>query len=108
MHAGLGLFDELSHEYQFYTTEHYGFGNNVVNVIRTLHGGGQSKVQINGFISHQFLTKRSVRKGCSLSEIPYTLAMMAERELTGITILQQRTQMTSPHTKRTKNTSMKK
>jgi hypothetical protein len=49
-------FDKISHGYLYFVLEQYGYGKNVVNMIRALHGGMQSKVQINGSLSHSFTT----------------------------------------------------
>jgi hypothetical protein len=107
-------FDRMSHEYLYHILDQYGYGKNMVNTMKTLYTGAQSEVQKNGFLSHSFLKERSVPQGCPSRMILYTLAMnpflmMAERELTGIAILQkknaqQRMQTVSPYTQRAKKT----
>jgi hypothetical protein len=48
-------FDKISHGYLYFILEQYGYGKNIVNMIKALCGGAQSKVQINGYLSNPFL-----------------------------------------------------
>lgn len=67
-------FDRVSHQYLFNLLPHFGFGKKFVEWVKILYTDIGSAVKCNGHISSFFNVKRSVRQGCGLSALLYTLA----------------------------------
>lgn len=68
-------FDRISHSYLFNLLSEFGFGENFRNWIKILYTDISSAVKCNGHISKFFKVGRSVRQGCGLSALLYTLAV---------------------------------
>lgn len=67
-------FDRVEHSFLWAVLSKLGFGARFVNWLRLMYSFAVSKVKINGFLTDSFPLKRSVRQGCPLSSLLYTLA----------------------------------
>ena len=56
-------FDSVSHNFLFQTLEHFNFGNNFINSIKTLYSARQSYVINNGFLTERIALKRGIFQG---------------------------------------------
>lgn len=84
-------FDKISHEYLHKVLSTRGFDDTFIKRIKRLYDNATSEIQTNGFRSGQIPIKRSVRQGCSLSMLLYTLCLNTliqslEKHLSGIKI----------------------
>lgn len=68
------------------------FGNNFINWIKLLYNNAYSCVKCNGLITDNFQIQRSVRQGCPLSSLLYSLVaeplalfINQDRQIKGIT-----------------------
>ena len=66
-------FDRVEWDYLYRTLEKFGYGQNFINIIKTLYKNIQSKIKMNGYISTPFNLKRGVRQGCPISMPLYVL-----------------------------------
>lgn len=66
-------FDRVSHDYLFSLLEKFGFGPNFISWIKIFYSEIFSSVKCNGYISNYFPIKNSVKQGCPLSALLYTL-----------------------------------
>ncbi len=66
-------FDRVEHDYLFELLEHFGFGNNFIRWIRVLYKGAISFIKCNGFLTDVFSITRSIRQGCPLSSLLYSI-----------------------------------
>lgn len=66
-------FDRVEHEYLFEILKTFGFGENFTKWIRILYTGAMTKIKCNGFLTNCFRITRSIRQGCPLSALLYTL-----------------------------------
>ena len=69
-------FDSVSHNFLFQTLEHFNFGNNFINSIKTLYSARQSYVINNGFLTERIALKRGIFQGCPIS--PYLFLLVIE------------------------------
>jgi len=81
-------FDNVNHEYLFETLARLGLGARFTSWLKAMYTACISCVEINGYISNPFPVGRSVRQGCPLAMLLYSLAtrpMVAELDnrLTG-------------------------
>lgn len=68
-------FDRVDHHFLFKTMERFGFGERMVSWIELLYRNAKSCVKCNGVLTNTFPLERSVRQGCPLSAILYTISM---------------------------------
>lgn len=66
-------FDRVSHKYMFNVLKAFNFGEAFINWIRIFYTNISSAVKCNGFLTSYFNIERSVRQGCPLSAMLYTL-----------------------------------
>ena len=81
-------FDNVDHEYLFEILNRVGFGDQYTKWIKVMYTQAYSCVEINGYVSTPFPVKRSVRQGCPLAMLLFSVAkrpLVAElhRTLTG-------------------------
>ena len=60
-------FDSVDHGYVETTLRKYGFGENLINYIKTLYNGLSAKLMINGFRSKMIRILRGMKQGDSLN-----------------------------------------
>lgn len=84
-------FDRVEHTYLFNVLKEFGFGENMMKWMRCLYSNIVSCVKVNGFLTDDFIVTRSIRQGCPLSALLYTvvaeplgLAISQERSIAGI------------------------
>lgn len=66
-------FDRVEHDYLFELLEKFGFGNNFIKWIRALYKDPISFVKCNGFMTEVFTISRSIRQGCPLLALLYSI-----------------------------------
>jgi len=66
-------FDVVDRDILFKLLERFNFGQNIINMIKTLYNNTQSAVYINGHFGEIFKTTRGLRQGCPLSAILYVI-----------------------------------
>lgn len=86
-------FDRVEHEYLFNVLKGFGFGGNFRKWIKIFYSNILTCIKCNGFLSECFQPTRSIRQGCPLSALLYSLvaeplglAMKADGEIKGIRI----------------------
>ncbi len=84
-------FDRVEHEYLFKIVQQFGFGDNFLKWLKILYKDSKSQVKCNGFITEIFKITRSIRQGCTLSALLYSLvaealglAITEDKEIRGI------------------------
>ncbi|KAK3922815.1 Transposon TX1 uncharacterized 149 kDa protein [Frankliniella fusca] len=85
----VGAFDNVRHDFLFEVLRRMGFGSDFVAMMKTLYNGGQTRVQVNGYISRPFPVESSVRQGCPVSAVNFTcvisvLIQALHQRLTGL------------------------
>lgn len=65
--------DRVEHEFLWGVLGKCGFGSNFTNWLKQLYSSATSKVKCKGLLTGAFLLKRSVRQGCPLSSLLYSL-----------------------------------
>jgi exonuclease III len=68
-------FDSVSHEYLWRAMEGFGFGANMINMIKLLYKGAESAVMNEGISSMYFNLERSCRQGDCLSPYLFIIAI---------------------------------
>ena len=68
-------FDRVEHNFLFKTMERYGFGPRLIRWLRLLYSNARSCVKCNGVLTDTFPLERSVRQGCPLSAILYSISV---------------------------------
>ena len=68
-------FDRVEHEFLFRTMKEFGFGDRIVSWIRLLYKEAKSRVKCNGLMTDTFALERSVRQGCPLSALLYSMSI---------------------------------
>ena len=53
----------------------FGFGDGIVSWIRLLYKEAKSRVNCNGLMTDTFALERSVRQGCPLSALLYSMSI---------------------------------
>ena len=66
-------FDRVEHEFMFRALERFGFGHRLMKWIRLLYSSAKSRVKCNGVLTDSFTLERSVRQGCPLSALLYSI-----------------------------------
>ena len=64
-------FDRVDRQFLFKTLLKFGFGPNLIFLIKTIYNNIEAQVKVNGNMSQSFLIERGVRQGCPLSMILY-------------------------------------
>ena len=84
-------FDRVEHFFLWEVLERVGFGIDFIKWVKLLYSGAKSRVKVNGFLTGEFNIKRSVRQGCPLSSLLYSLVaeplattVLADRDIVGI------------------------
>ncbi|KAJ4440885.1 hypothetical protein ANN_10732 [Periplaneta americana] len=80
-------FDRVSQEYLFTVLEQFRFPRLIADSIQRLYRNAHSRIQINGYFTKPIPIQKSVRQGCPLSMILFTLCLepllrMIDRHLT--------------------------
>ncbi len=83
----------MEHQFLFGILKSFGFGENFIKWIKILYKGEGTRIKCNGFLTKYFKLTRSVRQGCPLSALLYSLvaeplglAMRQEKNVRGIQI----------------------
>lgn len=86
-------FDRVEHEFLFDVLKAFGFGENFRKWIRIFYSDVLTCIKCNGFLTDCFQPTRSIRQGCPLSALLYSLvaeplglAIKADGEIKGIQI----------------------
>ena len=66
-------FDRVNWTFMFKTLRAFGYGEPLINTIKTIYNNITSSVKVNGYISDSFQLLRGVRQGCPLSMLLYCL-----------------------------------
>lgn len=66
-------FDRVEHTFLFKVLEAYCFGRRLVNLVRLIYRNAKGKVKFNGVLTDGFTLSRSVRQGCPLSAMLYSI-----------------------------------
>ena len=67
-------FDRVDHDYLYRVLDKFGFGHRLVGWIKRMYDRAVSCVKINGIVTDAFRLERSVRQGCPLSALLYSLS----------------------------------
>jgi len=86
-------FDRVEHRFLFDVLKEFGFGGDFIKWIKILYKGALTRIKCNGFLTECFKITRSIRQGCPLSALLYSLvseplglAIKQKEEITGIEI----------------------
>ncbi len=84
-------FDRVEHQFLFGILKTFRFGENCIKWIKILYKGVGMRINCNGFLTKYFKLTRSVRQGCPLSALLYSLvaeplglAMRREKNVRGM------------------------
>lgn len=66
-------FDRVEHSFIVQVMRRFGFGKKMVDWIKLVYGNARSCVKINGVLTKSFKLERSVRQGCPLSALLYSI-----------------------------------
>ena len=66
-------FDRVEHHFLFKVLGRMGFGARMLTWVKLLYGSAKSRVKVNGLLTDPFRLERSVRQGCPLSSILYSI-----------------------------------
>jgi len=66
-------FDRVEHSFIEQTLKKYGFGDKIRKWIKVIYDNARSCVKINGVLTDSFALERSVRQGCPLSAMLYSI-----------------------------------
>lgn len=66
-------FDRVEHPFLWAVLERFGFGPIFIKRIKMMYSGAKSRVKCNGLLTNSFELGRSVRQGCPLSALLYSL-----------------------------------
>ena len=66
-------FDRVEHNFMFAVLEKVGFGSRFISWLKLLYKNAKSRVKCNGLLTDAFVLERSVRQGCPLSSILYSI-----------------------------------
>lgn len=87
-------FNRVEHKYLFDLIKQFGFGNNFIKWMKCFYTDIFSCFKINVFLTDYVEISRSIRQGCPLSALLYTLvaeplglAIMGEKEIKGFLIV---------------------
>jgi len=86
-------FDRVEHSFVEQTMRKFGFGERILGWINLLYNNANSCVKVNGALSDPFPLERSVRQGCPLSALLYSISaeplatlIKGDKEIRGIPI----------------------
>ena len=86
-------FDRVDHRYLYKVLGKMGFGEKMIGWIRRMYERAGSKIKVNGIVTGEFRIERSVRQGCPLSALLYSLSaeplavlILENRRIRGIEI----------------------
>lgn len=86
-------FDRVEHSFMEQTMRRFGFGERILKWIRLIYKNAKSCVKINGVLTDAFPLERSVRQGCPLSALLYSITseplatlIRGDKEIRGIQI----------------------
>lgn len=84
-------FDRVDHEFMWKILKKYNFPENFINCLRKLYKNATSSVLFNGFLTSPFAILSSVRQGCPLSMVLFTLYIeplirLIDRNIKGVLI----------------------
>lgn len=92
-------FDRVEHKYLMNVMEKFGFGKNFIKWIKCIYTDIRSCVKVNGFLTEDFKITRSIRQGCPMSALLFTLvsealglAIEMEKNIKGILIKEEETE----------------
>jgi len=68
-----GVFVNIAHSYLFAMLESYGFSSKFRHRLMRMYSNAKSSIQVNGHISRPIPIKCSVRQGCPLSVLLFTM-----------------------------------
>lgn len=66
-------FDRVEHDFLFGVLNKFNFGRRFIRCLRCLYSDAKSCVKVNGFLTDFIFLTRSIRQGCPLSALLYTL-----------------------------------
>ncbi|KAG7496752.1 hypothetical protein JOB18_024398 [Solea senegalensis] len=66
-------FDCVEHEFLWATLKQFGFGQSFRKTIQVLYNNAHSQLKINGLLTPKIKINRSIRQGCPLSSLLYSL-----------------------------------
>ncbi len=66
-------FDRVEHGFLFDVSKSFGFGENFMKWIRILYKDAITNIKCNGVLTQCFKITRSIRQGCPLSALLYSL-----------------------------------
>jgi len=66
-------FDRVEHNFLWAVLNKFGFGQLFINRLQLLYANAESKVKCNGHFTDYFRLHRSIRQGCPLSSLLYSL-----------------------------------
>ena len=68
-------FDRVEHYFLFRVLEKFNFGERIINWLRLMYSTATARVKCNGVLTDSFPLQRSVRQGCPMSSILYSLVV---------------------------------
>jgi exonuclease III len=68
-------FDRVDHQFMFSLLRRFGFGSNVIKIIKLMYTDIHSQVLVNGFLTRKIKITRSMRQGCNLSPLLYAMCI---------------------------------
>ncbi len=68
-------FDRVEHSFIEQTMRRFGFGERILRWISLLYNNAKSCVKVNGVLTDPFPLERSVRQGCPLSALLYSITI---------------------------------
>lgn len=66
-------FDRVDHDFLWGTLEKFGFGKIYINWLKLMYENARSIVKVNGHLTSDFKIERSVRQGCPLSSLLFSI-----------------------------------
>ena len=66
-------FDRVEHSFLFSVLEKFGFGEEFIQWVKLLYQNASSRVKCNGLLTESFSLQRSIRQGCPLSSLLYSM-----------------------------------
>ena len=68
-------FDRQEHPYMYKCLQSFGFGENLIQWVKTLYNGANSYCMVNGEKTKPFYLNRGVRQGCGLSMLLFIISL---------------------------------
>lgn len=99
-------FDRVEHEFLFNILKTFNFGEKFTRCLRCLYSDAKSCIKINGFLTDFMILSRSIRQGCPLSALLFTLvaeplglAIGADNTIKGIPVMDEHSSHSNSHSK---------